>query len=56
MQPVEPVWTGHRYDAPVGEIDHTMSGRQQPLFAHGIAEVPGHSGINPVVNQDAARL
>jgi hypothetical protein len=40
----------------VGEVDHTRSGRQQPLFAHGITEVPGHSGINPVVNQDAAQL
>ena len=56
MQPAEPVRTGHRYHSPVGEIDYTLSGRQQPLFAHGIAEVPGHSGIDPVLNQDAARL
>ena len=47
VQPAEPVGPGHRDDAAMRQVDHSVSGIEQPLLAHRVAVMPGHTDIRP---------
>ena len=47
VQPSQPIRTGHRDHTTVGQVNHTFATGQQPLLAHRVTVVPGHTDIWP---------